>query len=193
MQNLGIVTVVSNQHRLTFGDGRRSEKSSADEFLLCLPCGTTFAIELSQTSGLCEALVRNPETFLKKNQNFPVTYHSTICRYLVLAVWMLGLGSIASPEYGYGQEVAAPPSVETPFRKTRLGWQDSRRWSRPADIEFERRVELIHPVVVAGLIVLASFAALLWSAEEWDAVRLLQGTDAACRRSRPRPEVRDAV
>jgi hypothetical protein len=61
---------------------------------------------------------------------------------------------------------------EMNWRKTRFGWDDLSKWSRPPVIEFERRIELIHPLAFAGMILTSSLCLMIWASEEWQTERL---------------------
>jgi hypothetical protein len=54
----------------------------------------------------------------------------------------------------------------TPWRMTRYGWQDSSTWMLPATVPYERRIELIHPVSFATLVLLSAMGAVIWASEE---------------------------
>jgi hypothetical protein len=106
---------------------------------------------------------------------------------------VVGIFSFTEPSPSAPKQESGSSSLEKfPWRKRGAGWQD--RWQRPFPdkVRFERSVELIHPLVVASLIVLASLAARFWSAEEWEFTRLVQGDQHVCRRSLPRyPSIAD--
>ena len=62
------------------------------------------------------------------------------------------------------------------WRKTRYGWEDSSKWVQAETIRFERRIELVHPLSVSGIILLLSVGMLIWSSEEWDTERLFRSS-----------------
>lgn len=84
------------------------------------------------------------------------------------------------------QEATALPAENPGWRSTALGWQASAKRRFPDKVRYERSIELIHPLVLTLLILFASLAALFWSAEEWEFVRLVQGSATARRPMSPR-------
>lgn len=62
----------------------------------------------------------------------------------------------------------ASAQEESNWRKTRYGWVETSAWDRPATYSFERRIELVHPLIFTALVVLFSIAALIWATEEYD-------------------------
>jgi hypothetical protein len=70
----------------------------------------------------------------------------------------------ATPLFSFAPQASA--QEEASWRRTRYGWLDSHKWSRPIPVPFERRIELVHPLLFAALIALSSTACLLWASEE---------------------------
>lgn len=70
-------------------------------------------------------------------------------------------------------QLLAQEPAESKWRKTRIGWVDSTKWNRPARIEFERRIELIHPLTFAAMLILIAAGALIWASEEYQWSRLI--------------------
>lgn len=100
---------------------------------------------------------------------------------LLLLVTLLATG----PHLSIGSIAALSPIAlviqETEYahnwRKTRYGWEDSSKWVQAEPIPFERRIELIHPLAVSGIILLSSIGMLIWASEEWDTERLFSSGD----------------
>lgn len=53
------------------------------------------------------------------------------------------------------------------WRFTNQGWTDMSRLDRPQRIKFERRIELVHPLVFTILVILVASGLLIWASEEW--------------------------
>jgi hypothetical protein len=62
--------------------------------------------------------------------------------------------------------VSSFDSESTPWRMTRYGWQDATTWMLPPTVPYERRIELIHPVSFAALVLLSAMGAVIWASEE---------------------------
>lgn len=91
----------------------------------------------------------------------------------------LGVGSIGalSPITVLFQEIEVNEASHN-WRKTRYGWEDSAKWIQAKPILFERRIELIHPLAISGIILLSSIGMLIWASEEWDTERLTASGDS---------------
>ena len=62
--------------------------------------------------------------------------------------------------------------IDTNWRYTRFGWQDSSFWQRtPADLE-PRTIDRISPVLFSIDIILAVLGAMIWASEDWQVDRL---------------------
>ena len=69
-----------------------------------------------------------------------------------------------------------PANVKN-WRKTRKGWEESSKWVQAESIEYERKIELVHPLSVSGIILLSSIGMLIWASEEWDTERLFSSRE----------------
>jgi hypothetical protein len=75
--------------------------------------------------------------------------------------------------FANGQQLMAQDAGDSTWRRTRLGWVDTRSWYHPQSVEYERRIELVHPIIFAALLVLFSVGALIWASEEYQWARLM--------------------
>ena len=91
---------------------------------------------------------------------------------LLLVVTLL----VAGTYFGLDSSQAVAPyqdtAISSTWRRTRYGWEDSSKWVTAKPIRFERRIELIHPLAISGIILLSSIGMLIWASEEWDTERL---------------------
>ena len=64
------------------------------------------------------------------------------------------------------------PELDTHWRYTRFGWQDSSSWQRtPADLG-PRVVDRISPILFSIDIILAALGAMIWASDDWQVDRL---------------------
>ena len=59
------------------------------------------------------------------------------------------------------------------WRYTNRGWTDMTKLDRPEPIKFERRIELVHPLIFALCVILVAFGLLIWASEEWHWARVM--------------------
>ncbi len=79
----------------------------------------------------------------------------------------------------------AQETGDSNWRRTSQGWVNSNRWNRPARVEFERRIELVHPLAFSALIVLFSLGMLIWASEEAQWSQVTQSSRNGWRRRPP--------
>ena len=65
-------------------------------------------------------------------------------------------------------QLIAQEESESQWRKTKFGWMDASRWNRPQPVAAERRIELVHPLLLSALMILTCTGFLIWSSEEKD-------------------------
>lgn len=66
--------------------------------------------------------------------------------------------------------------IDTTWRHTKHGWQDSSRWVIET-MPTGPLLGTIHPVVWAGLVLIAVVGMMLWASEEWEFARLFGEQD----------------
>lgn len=85
----------------------------------------------------------------------------------MLCTWLYAVQSCnlhvtsAAVEMVYAQQ----EDFGTKWRMTKFGWRDASRWEVPKPVKFERRIELVHPLLFSALLVLSSTGLLIWAAE----------------------------
>ncbi|MEM9409838.1 MAG: hypothetical protein AAGA30_01920 [Planctomycetota bacterium] len=62
------------------------------------------------------------------------------------------------------------------WRMTRQGWVDLAEWDRPVPIQYERRIELIHPITFSALLLLFSLGMMIWASEEDDLAKFISAS-----------------
>lgn len=85
-------------------------------------------------------------------------------------IWMTHMeGEFARPE---GAKPAVSKSLDTPWRFTRYGWQDSSQWERAS---FSKpAAATIHPFVWTAMVMLATVGVLVWASNEVEIDSLLR-------------------
>jgi len=67
--------------------------------------------------------------------------------------------------------ISTSKEIDTTWRHTKLGWQDSRRW--PVNTYVPRKtVELLHPFTWAAIVLISVVATTIWASDEWEIARL---------------------
>ncbi len=126
-----------------------------------------------------------PMNHADQSSSFSVRQFRRIALYSIVVCVVIIVCATIVPKLLFAQE-------ESTWRYTKYGWQDSATWVRQQDVPFERRVELIHPLALTGVILLSVGGMLLWAAEEWEVAHLLEGESSICRRAKPRgPTIHD--
>ena len=99
--------------------------------------------------------------------------------WLVLLVFALGMMSARfSLHHPDAMFLQISAQEESPWRKTRFGWMDSTRWDRPEPVAYERRIELVHPLLFSAIIILVTTGFLIWSSEERDWAEIFETGDS---------------
>ena len=61
--------------------------------------------------------------------------------------------------------------IDTTWRHTKHGWQDSARW--PVETFVSRKtIELLHPFTWAAIVLISVVATTIWASSEWEIARL---------------------
>ena len=63
------------------------------------------------------------------------------------------------------------------WRMTKFGWQDSTAWMSDSFVP-QPTLELVHPVILATLVLLTVLAATIWACSEWEYARLFRNAEA---------------
>jgi len=67
--------------------------------------------------------------------------------------------------------------IDTTWRHTREGWQDTSHWSSEDTFVPQPFAELIHPLVWTGLVLLAVIVLMVWASSEKEVARLMGDKD----------------
>jgi len=79
-----------------------------------------------------------------------------------------------------GKPLTTSSDIDTTWRHTKFGWQDSATWTAADSFVPQKAVELIHPLVFAITILILVIAAMVWASNEWEIERLFgQGASVA--------------
>jgi hypothetical protein len=70
--------------------------------------------------------------------------------------------------------LSVSPEIDTSWRYTKFGWQNSSSWVSPKAYIPRQTVERLHPFVWAGIVLISVVATMIWASNEWDLARLLR-------------------
>ncbi len=117
---------------------------------------------------------------LARNHRSSLSMPIQSCRLVILALLIVvACAEFEPPVLTHASLVITDPLFaqepgESKWRKTRIGWVNLTNWNRPARVEFERRIELIHPITFSALMVLLSVGTLIWASDEYQWSRLMR-------------------
>lgn len=69
--------------------------------------------------------------------------------------------------------------IDTNWRYTKFGWQNASNWVSPKAYVPRQTIELLHPLVWAGIVLISVLATMIWASSEWDFARLFSHDDEA--------------
>ena len=88
-----------------------------------------------------------------------------------------------------GKPLITSSDIDTTWRHTKFGWQDSATWTAADSFVPQKTVELIHPLVFAITILILVIAAMVWASNESEIERLFgRGVPVA---DKPEPHKHD--
>lgn len=103
---------------------------------------------------------------------------------LAACAWIVGAGWVSKLVEATQDDVRPPahvvavsPDIDTNWRYTRFGWQRVSSWVNPNSYTPRQTLELVHPFVWSGIVLISVIAAMIWSSSEWDLARLFQRED----------------
>lgn len=92
------------------------------------------------------------------------------------AVWAGSTISFASGliqiDGNHTHTLATSAEIDTTWRHTKFGWQDSAHWSVGDSFAPVKTIEFLHPFVWAGTVLIAVIATMIWASNEWEIARL---------------------
>jgi hypothetical protein len=119
-----------------------------------------------------------------------------LCGFVLTLLWTSAALSVAYGAMQIGTKVypgthflvqdSAPSAIstssdiDTTWRHTKHGWQDSNRW--PVDTYVPRKtIELLHPFTWAAIVLISVVGTTIWATSEWEIARLFgEAADADC-------------
>jgi hypothetical protein len=111
-----------------------------------------------------------------KNRNspeaMPLLFACFIALTMVSTATCISSMSLCFPTEAQQPIARIQPELDTHWRYTRFGWQDSSFWYRtPADLG-PRMIDRISPVLLSIDIILAALGAMIWASDDWQVDRL---------------------
>jgi hypothetical protein len=107
------------------------------------------------------------------------TQVAVIFAIALAAFWAVSTITMASEsmQLDDNRTLATSSDIDSTWRHTKFGWQDSAFW-RPADsFRPVKTIELLHPFVWAGIVLIAVIATMIWASSEWEISRLFESDD----------------
>jgi hypothetical protein len=97
------------------------------------------------------------------------------------AVWPAGFAN-AMPcddtvSVASSPQLAVSPDIDTDWRYTKFGWQNAANWVNPNTYVPRQTIQLLHPLVWAGIVLISVLATMIWASSEWELARLFQLDD----------------
>ena len=92
---------------------------------------------------------------------------------------MLDAAQTTSSSQSPESSVVVLAELEPEWRYTRFGWQDANEWAMVGQIEYApaRRLDNLHPVVLAMLILFGVLVSAFWASNEWELAQLMGERD----------------
>ena len=75
------------------------------------------------------------------------------------------------------RSLSTSPDIDSTWRHTKYGWQDSASWPAGDSFAPTKTVELLHPFAWAGTVLIGAIAAMIWASSEWEIARLFKSDD----------------
>jgi hypothetical protein len=104
-----------------------------------------------------------------------------ICGTALLVSWACPTVEIASGSVQVGGKtrhtLSTSADIDSTWRHTKYGWQDSASWPSADSFVPIKRIELIHPFVWAGIVLITVIATMIWASSEWEIARLFETDD----------------
>lgn len=99
-----------------------------------------------------------------------------ICAATLAVVWFCATiptaaGSV-QVDGNLTRRLATSSEIDSTWRHTRHGWQDSARWPAADSFAPVKTIELLHPFVWAGIVLIAVIVTMIWASSEWEISRL---------------------
>jgi hypothetical protein len=118
------------------------------------------------------------ETDMPKNARKATSLVALICAITLVAVWVFSTISIAfglmQVDGSRPRTIATSADIDSTWRHTKYGWQDSASWPVADSYVPVKTIEMLHPFVWTGTVLIAVIAAMIWASSEWEIARLFQ-------------------
>ncbi len=125
---------------------------------------------------------RSFETQMSKHVRRATSLVALVCATTLAAVWVFTTFTIASGRMQIDgsrpRGLATSADIDSTWRHTKFGWQDSARWPVADSFAPVKTIELLHPFVWAGIVLFAVIGTMIWASSEWEIARLF-GSDEA--------------
>jgi hypothetical protein len=144
--------------------------------------GMVFATRFAYPDGLVPDTLGDcppffDETKMPRNADTPIAPVAFIIAASLVATWTCSAITHAS---GHTQGEASRPAttdIDSTWRHTKFGWQDSASWPVADSYVPVKTIEQVHPFVWAGTVLLGVIATMIWASSEWEIDRLFENDE----------------
>ena len=84
--------------------------------------------------------------------------------------------------------IVISPQIDTNWRYTKYGWQNTSSWVSPRGHVPRQTIQMVHPLVWAGIVLISVLTTMIWASSEWDFARLFNHADENEMRLKPEPK-----
>ena len=128
-----------------------------------------------KVAGLHSSLFRVP---MPKSARKVTSLVALISAAFLAAVWACStiaivLGSVQIDSHR-PRTLSTSADIDSTWRHTKFGWQDSASWPAADSFVPIKTIELLHPVVWAGIVLIAVITTMIWASSEWEIARLFE-------------------
>ena len=114
---------------------------------------------------------------MPKNARKATSLAALICATTLAAVWVCSLtmaSGVVQVDGSNPRAIATSAEIDSTWRLTKFGWQDSARWPSADSYVPVKTIEMLHPFVWAGTVLIAVIASMIWASSEWEIARLFK-------------------
>jgi hypothetical protein len=107
----------------------------------------------------------------------PFTVVCTVCLATVLTIiwaWspVTTLWIFSWDDHSSSLETSS--AIDTTWRHTKFGWQDSAGWSAADSYRPQQAFELLHPLIWAAIVLISVIGTMILASSEWEVKQLLR-------------------
>jgi hypothetical protein len=122
------------------------------------------------------------ETRMSQNFRKAASLIALLCALSLGVAWgwsnvSTALGAMSMQRTSRASSLATHSEIDTTWRHTKLGWQDSAAWPAADTFAPQKKFELLHPFVWAAVVLITVIGTMIWASSEWEFNRLFENSD----------------